>query len=666
MVAKTSSGKLQRHEVRRQFCAGQFEPLYIDTVSPSALAPKTLAERLSTSGDATGEGRSDRSDQLTRAICEHLRDTLGLHDAPTGEGSLVGLGVDSLVAVQLQYELEEALGVALKPSALLRGGSISEIVRTALDGDQAAVVPADEGGPDGYELNTAQKALWFLQRAFPQSFAYNVTRAFRLEGDSNPDLVSAALDAVMCRHSSLRLNVVSQGGEPRVVVPDARDLRLEVPHAAAWSDRETTEWCREFATTPFDLERDALIRAALLRWDDHSVLVLALHHIVCDVASLTVIVADFAAEYARRVGSCDGAREAPADRGICWPAARERAVLAARGDDLAAFWREELAGEIDVLSLPCLGSDVTPVRRGRGAGASISFTATAEQTRRLADFARTSELTVHNLLLTAFQVLLHRLSGQPDIVVGVPTLSRSDRRLASWVGYLVNVVPIRSRYTAAMSFAQFAARTQHRMLDAIDHQDMPLSLITRLVNPDRDNAAASIFQAMFAYYTTSLPGGDAAAAVVLGDPAAQLPLGKCVMRPHPLPEFTAQSDVCLNVMAGRTTLAFDVQYDTDQVSHEQARLVETTFRTLLAAIANDPQAELRRLPVLTPEEVAQRVAASCGPVAARPRDYVDSFEEMVDRVPDAVAVDDGAVVMTYAEVDAAANHVATELRVDGV
>src|SRR5205807_10427209 len=131
----------------------------------------------------------------------------------------------------------------------------------------------------------------------------------------------------------------------------------------------------------------------------------------------------------------------------------------------------------------------------------------------------------------AFQVLLHRLSGQPAIVVGVPTLSRSDRRLASWVGYLVNVVPIRSRYTAAMSFVHFAARTQHRMLDAIDHQDMPLSLITRLVNPDRDNAAASIFQAMFAYYTFSLPGADAAAALVLVDPAAHLPPAYFVVHP---------------------------------------------------------------------------------------------------------------------------------------
>src|SRR5262249_41379102 len=156
--------------------------------------------------------------------------------------------------------------------------------------------------------------------------------------------------------------------------------------------------------------------------------------------------------------------------------------------------------------------------------------------------------------------------------------------------YLVNVVPVRSSWTADLAFAEFAGRTQDRVLDALDHQDLPLSHITRLVNPERDGAGTAIFQAMFTYYGTALPGAAAGAAAGARDPAAALPLGRAAtLHGHPVPDYTAQSAVGLNAAVRGGVLGFELQYDRRQVTHGQAGQLAAAYRTLLTAVGADPE-----------------------------------------------------------------------------
>jgi amino acid adenylation domain-containing protein len=666
-VAKTSSGKVQRHAAKRRFAAGELPALFSSTADQPARRSGTagLGERLSARLPAAATRWSTvdaatRVEALTGALCEHLQDVLGLPARPRGHESLASLGVDSMLAVQVQHAVEESLGVALRPSAMLRARSITDLAREAVGSRPVAPPSPTLADPDGYELNSAQRALWFLHRAFPGSSAYNVTRAFRLTGPVDPGALAAALNAVVRRHPSLRLAVLTVDGEPRGVVRPGRSVHLDVVDGQAWTEEQESDWYRGFATTPFDLEHDPLLRAALLRRARDWRLVLSLHHIACDVSSLAILVAELA-EYAEvgEVGRRAEVGEVGAPAPVS-PAARERVILAERGEELAAYWREELSGELPKLALPKVG------RGERGSGVARSFAATPQVTAALTRFARDRGLTLHNVLLAAYQVLLHRLTGQPDLLVGIPTSGRGDRHLASWIGYLVNVVPVRSVFTPGLAFGEFARRTQHRVLDALDHQDLPLSHIIRLVNPDRDSAATTIFQAMFAYYTTALPGGEAAAAAVLGDPDAALPLGSGTLHGYPVPDYTTQADLCLNVAVRGGVLGFDLQYDPEKVSGEQVDQIARTFVRLLEAIGDQPQAEVGRLRLVTAEEIRALVAAGTGPDIPRPGHYLDSFERMVDQAPDAPAADDGAVRLTYAELDARANHVAARLREHGV
>ncbi|MER6447514.1 amino acid adenylation domain-containing protein [Streptomyces venezuelae] len=622
-ITKTSSGKVQRYAARDRYLDGVLPVLLDDTLDGRA---SSLTELL------TGHALPD-------ALRLHIGALLALPEPPPADASLADLGADSLTAVRLRHDLEEALGIELAPTAALRAESIAGLATAAATAAASApALPAAAAGDD-HVLNPAQRALWFLHRAVPDSGDYNVTRAFRVTGTVEPDAFRVALRAVTARHPSLRLAITTRDGAPHAEVLGANVPGVEVTDGRGWSAERVAAWYRDIATRAFDLGSGTPLRAALLRRETDWLFALSLHHIVCDVSSFAIVMADLAAELR-------GEHAEP--RAVAAPAARR---------DHGDFWRTELDGELPTLTLPDLGRPGTDTPGDGTPRESLAFQVPAAP---LAGYAREHGLTLHNLLLSAYQVLLHRLSGQADLVVGVPTAGRTDRSLAEWVGYLVNVVPVRSAYRPEVPFAEFAAATHRHFLDVLDHADTPLSDIVRLVNPDRDTATATIFQAMFTCYTASLPG---AAGIVTGDEHAELPAGAVTLHGHSVPDHTTQSDLGLNVAVRADVLDFQLQYDSSTVSREQAELVARTLPVLLTGIGTGKAGPL---PLLPEDEARALVARGLGPDVPRPDNYLDSFERWVDLAPDAVAVDDGRVRLTYAELDARANHVAERLRAAGV
>ncbi|MEU1402902.1 amino acid adenylation domain-containing protein [Streptomyces sp. NPDC005728] len=665
-IPKTSSGKVQRQAARARFLSGDLPVLWSRTVRDRQAGAARLADLVSARSLREATGRQ-RRDLLTDALCRYLQRTLGEDELLDSAASPTSLGLDSLKAVQLQHELESLLDIRLRPSLVLRAGSLAELAEIVLGhaeetgGPDAGAVlepePAPADGPQEYELTQTQRALWFLQRTSPESYAYNVTRAFSLTGDVDVERLSAALTAVVAGHATLRLALRTHEGEPRAHIEPAAEVRPEPVDARSWSDGRVREWIRELATRPFDLERDRLIRAAVVRREDRLLLVLSLHHIVCDLTSLALVVADLERAYVSGGPARDGRQERPP---VLVPAVWERTVLAERGDELTAFWKEQLAGELPVLELPSAG-------RQRGhAGGTVTFEGSAELLRALRRVARQEGHTLHNVLLAGFQVVLHRVTGQPDLVTGVPVAGRTRQELAAHVGYLVNVLPIRSRFGRGAGFMEFAATAHRGMLDALDHQELPFPVLTQQLNPDRSSGAPPVFQAMFSHYSTALPGGRAVAGVVLGDPAAELDLGGAVLRGFAIEDPTAQSDIALNVVELPDRLQFGLQYDTALLPREQAERIADAYRTLLDSVAADPRTDVTRLPLVDADGVRDLLETGTGPRVPREEHYLATFERQATRTPGAEAVDDGTERLTYAELNGRANHVAQRLRAAGV
>ena len=325
-VSKTTSGKLERHRVAQRFLVGELPALYSHTVERQAVRSTSLAERLA----AIDRHGTTAVDRLTVALCEHFRDLLDLPSTPPGDASPISLGADSLTAQQIVYELEEALGLAASPSLLLRAASIADLAAATLAARSPteSTVPSSDAIVTEYELNAAQRALWFLQRVSPQSTAYNITRAFRVTGKLDVDALTAALTEAVQRHLSLRLAVRTVNGEPQARIRPPHAARVDVIDARSWNERALLTWHRELATTPFDLERDPLFRAVALRRTDDWLLVLSLHHIVCDGSSLATIIDELADEY--RAGAGRGASPFTGIRAITGGARAGRARRAWR------------------------------------------------------------------------------------------------------------------------------------------------------------------------------------------------------------------------------------------------------------------------------------------------------------------------------------------------
>lgn len=658
-IAKTSSGKVQRHLARQRFLAKELPMLWSRT--STATDSRAVRDGLPGGRAALEAPEAERPALLTRALCERLEQLTG---TPAEPGTVpTSLGMDSLMATRVLQELEDLLGVRLRQTLVLRAESVADLAEAALrDAARAADARAADApdadvasvsGSGGYELTHAQRALWFLQRSDPSSYAYNVTRAFLLTGDLDTDRLTAALRAVVRRNPALRLTLRSAGGVPEATVARDRALRVESVDARGHGDQWVQDRADELATRPFDLERDELVRALVLHRDEDTVLVLSLHHVVCDLTSLTVVLDQLKEAYD------DRADWSEAEPGPLSPAALEQAALQSRGDELLAFWKERLAGELPVLELP--GS----TRRRGPEGATVSFEGSPELLAALRRLSRDRGTTLHNLLLASFQVLLHRITGQSDLVVGVPVNSRTRTDLVDQVGYLVNVLPVRSAFTTGTPLAEFATATHHGMLDALDHQDMPFALLTRHLNPDRAGGAPPVFQAMFSHYTTTQPGDRGAVGVVLGDPDAVLALDGATARAHPVPERTTQSDVGLNVAEFTDSLLFGLSYDTALLPRAQAVRLLSAYQALLAAAVAAPDVDVALLPLVDEEGAKDLLALSAGPVIPREEHYVATIERQVARTPDAEAVDDGTERLTYAELGARANRVAGRLRAAG-
>ncbi|MFI5669382.1 amino acid adenylation domain-containing protein [Streptomyces sp. NPDC051704] len=644
-VTKTSSGKVQRFAAKQRFLSGELPHLVrstSDAGTGSVLADRVAEVSAGGFGAANDEARVA---WLAESIAAHLRDLFGTRDLDV-EDSPASLGVESLVAVRLQHEIENLLGVRLLPSAVLRAESIGELARTAMD---ARAHVAAVAAPNGPRLTEAQRALWFIQRSTPRSYAYNVTRAFTLTADV--DRLTRALNAVVNRHASLRLKVRDVDGAPVAEVRPEAAVVPEIVDARSWTDEQVGSWITGRATMPFDLERDWLMRAALLRRVEEQVLVLSLHHLVCDVSSLSVLLSQLAEEYERDV-------PVPGAPYSDLPAELEAAALT-RADELSAFWLGELDRELPVLSLP------SATHRRGWAGTTIPFRVPAELTSGLAAFARREGLTQHNVLLATFQVLLHRVSGQADLVTGVPVAGRSDQQLASHVGYLVNTLPVRSSLRRE-GFDAFVRTTQRRVLDALDHQELPFPLLAGQLDVDRESGAPPVFQAMFSYYTRALPGGEDAAGLVLGDTSASLALGEGTVRAYPVADPAAQTDIALNVAELGDGLEFGLQYDNALLCRAQAEQFVASYMAMLTALAKDPASDVTRVPLLDADGLRAVIASGTGAGAEREDHYLPAFHRHVRDRPDAVAVDDGTGTLTYAELNRRANHVAAVLADAGV
>ncbi|MFJ9629578.1 amino acid adenylation domain-containing protein [Streptomyces sp. NPDC101175] len=441
-----------------------------------------------------------------------------------------------------------------------------------------------EGAPRVRPASFAQRRLWFLSQLPGANAAYNETVVHTLTGSLDPDLLARALDVLTDRHETLRTRLVAADGDVRQHIdPPGGGFALTREDLTTVEDRDARVAARQLdeAQRPFDLETGPLGRGRLLATGpERHVLLLTFHHSIYDGASMNVMLDELGRVYAA-LGAGDPNPLPPlavqfADHAL----ARQEADLGAQED----YWRRALHDAPPVLELP---TDRPRPPEQRYEGGRAEFSLDAEVTAALRGLARRHGATPFVAVLTGWAILLSRLSGQDDIVVGSPFAGLRGPGAAGLIGFLVNSLPLRVDLSGTLTAAEALARTRAVVRTALAHQDLPFERIVELVNPPRSASRTPLFQTMLAWQPDRrgllhLPGVEA-------DP---LPIGHA----------PAKFDLALSATESDGRITGHLDYATALIDADTARRWSGHLRRLLTDMARHPERDIRALELMDPEE----------------------------------------------------------------
>jgi amino acid adenylation domain-containing protein len=542
-----------------------------------------------------------------------------------------------------------------------RGSELSPERRAALralmqggeEGTSGSIPRRPGDGPP--PASFAQERLWFLDQWEPDSPVYNLGSAFRLSGGLDVTALRQALNEIVRRHEVLRTSFGAQEGQPYQVI--APQLTVELPVVdlqglpAAQREAEAQRLAREEMVRPFDLERGPLFRASLLRLGaGEHLLVVAMHHIVSDGWSDGILFRELEALYeAYHNGQSSPLAELPiqyADFAVWQREWLQGEVL----ERQLSYWTEQLRGAPPSLELPT-DRPRPSLQSYRGAGQSLLLPRTLADSLRAV--SRQERVTLFMTLLAAFQTLLHRYTGQDDVVVGSAIANRNRVEIEGLIGFFVNTLVLRTDLSGNPTFRELLARVRDVCLGAYDHQDLPFEKLVAELQPERDPSRQPLFQVLF--QMVSFPKGPRK-------------LGDVTLRPLQIRSGTSKFDLLLSVGDHPEGLEAIVAYNTDLFDEDRIERMLGHYKTLLEGIVAAPGAQVGALPILTEAERRELLVDWNRTRTSYPADRCvhELFEEQVGRSPDATAVVCDSDKLTYQQLNARANQLAHHLRGQGV
>ena len=490
-------------------------------------------------------------------------------------------------------------------------------------------------------LSFAQERLWMLDRLEPGLTAYNVAHCWQITGPLDTDALDRALKEIERRHEILRtVFPTSEDGAAMQVIRPSGEFVMHRISAAPDSLRQLAD---EELAHSFNLAGGPLWRVTLaqLGENDHALL-LTWHHIICDAWSSAIFARELTALHAAfRSGLPSPLQSLPLQFADCAVWQRKKFAVTAKDAQLA-FWRGRLGGERAPIMLPA--DRLRPARQSHRGGL---------RTRALPDalaaglkkLARAEGVTLFVATLAAFKVLLARLSGETDICIGTPIAQRPNADSEGLLGFFLNMLALRSDLSGDPDFREVLHRVRATTLSAFQNQDTPFEKIVEALHPARDLSHQPIFQIAFVLQ----PPGETAPAF---DGAEVTALPPTVS--------TAKFDLTLFIEETPGGMNAMMEYNADQFDAATADRMLERLELLLGGIVENPATPITRLPVLSAVERALIVGEWSGGERPYPhtQTIAERFAGCMTRNPDAIAVTDGEVRLTYAELDARANRVA--------
>ncbi len=528
------------------------------------------------------------------------------------------------------------------------------------DRNRGAIPQVKRQNSPTFPLSFAQQRLWVLAQLEPDSPFYNMFKAVRLHGRIDVEILERSFNEIIRRHEILRTNfqMVAEGTPVQVIAPTAQ-IKLSVVDFQGLSEPQQSAQLQLVATEsqlqPFALTEGLLFRVTLVQLQPESyALLLTMHHIIGDGWSMGVITAELSSIYQNcLLGAPSTLPELPIQY-VDFTIWQRQRLRGAAFQTQINYWQQQLAAAPPLLELP---TDRARPSVQTFRGGCHTFELTPQLTKDLQALSHKSDTTMFMTLMAAYAVLLHRHSGQTDILVGTPIASRNHQDIEPLIGFFVNTLVLRTQVAGNFSYAELLGQVRSTCMDAYGHQDVPFEQIIETLNIERSLSHTPLFQVVFALQNT---------------PLEQLTTSDLAIEPLQLDNVNAKCDLTLQMWetdtAAGNALAGFWQYNTDLFDRSRIERMSGHFQTLLAGIVANPSQQISQLPLLTAVEQQQLLVEWNDTQVDYPQDkYINSwFEEQVARTPDAVAVVYEHQQLTYSELNCRANQLAHYLRSLGV
>ncbi|TNH41880.1 non-ribosomal peptide synthetase [Photorhabdus luminescens] len=594
--------------------------------------------------------------EMEIAVAAIWRELLGVEQIGRHD-NFFALGGHSLLAVRMMNRIA-VFGVDLPLAELFMSPSLSAFTEKICAQRHAGSDQLPEIRPISRDsllpLSFGQQRLWFLAQFEGVSDTYHIPTALRLRGRLDLSAWQQALNRLFARHEALRSVFITVDGQPQVELLPAEfglpvkkyDLRK-----ASNVDEQFKRLCVQEAKTPFDLARGPLIRCALIQLaDEEHIFLLTQHHIISDAWSLKILESELVALYA----ACLNQQPDPLlPLTIQYPdyAAWQRQVFSGEGVQAQCdYWRQTLADAPVLLELPI---DRPRPSQQSFTGGRVAVHIDAPLVQALKRLGQQHGTTLFMTLLSAWAALLSRLSGQDDVVIGIPSANRNRREIEPLLGFFVNTLALRIDLSGMPDVVTLLRRVRQTTLGAQEHQDLPFEQVVEIVQPPRRSEHTPIFQVMFAWQENE---------------TEEWQLPELAVTPFELEYDIAKFDLQLELTEKAGEIVGELNYSSALFDHETIERQAGYLQAILRAMVNQPQQPVTAIDILSSAErelLLENLNATEEPYPTQVCVH-QLFEQQAEKTPDAIAVIYENQTLSYAELNARANRLAHQLIALGV
>jgi amino acid adenylation domain-containing protein/non-ribosomal peptide synthase protein (TIGR01720 family) len=588
---------------------------------------------------------------LEKQLVEIWSEMFGLEKEIIGiTMSFFELGGDSLKGLYLVEKIHKELKARLSLADIFKNNTISKLSQyiSALEENPfTAIEPVEKR--DYYLLSSAQKRLYLLQQIDLNSTAYNMTQYIPLAEPPDIQRLEWGFNQLIQRHESLRTSFHMKEDQPVQRIHDEVSFKIE------YYGRPEGE-VGGVGIRPFDLSIAPLLRAGLVKTSPNAfLLVVDMHHIISDGVSHTILASDFITLY-------DGAALSPLKLQYkdfsLWQNS-EKIKESIKHQE--TYWLNECAGEVPVLDLPV---DFARPRVQSFEGEALDFRLNDEETRGLNALALEKNATLYMVLLAAYNILLVKLSGQPEIIVGAPVAGRRHADLQKIIGMFVNTLVLRNSPHGQQSFLEFLNHLKTKTLDAFENQDYPFEELVEKVTVTRDAGRNPLFDVLYILQNID--------DIQAKEPGIEPGQDEPGFRPD---ERTSKFDITLMAVERPNFLEMKFLYCTKLFKKQTIQRFITYFKNIVSHIVNQPAVKLSGIEILSTEEKKQLLYDFNDTAITYPGDRTihELFTQQSAKTPNAVALVGGgaeerksAMHLSYRQLDNKTNRLAGPLKEKGV